>query len=152
LTTYEWLLWLHVTFAALWAGGSIMLTILGARISGTNTDERAYFISLVEWLGLRFFLPVSVLTLVFGVWLAVEGDWDFGASWISLSFVLFFASFVTGAAYIGPTSSKIVRRAEAEGADDAQAQSMTDRLMWVARVDSFVLLVIIYLMTIKPGE
>lgn len=151
MTVYESLLWLHVSFAVVWAGGDILMTILGARASRGSGEERAYFASQAEWVGLRVFTPASLLTLIFGIWLAIDGDWDFGALWISASFTLFFASFVIGAGFLGPTTGKIARRVAEFGADDAQAQTMIDRVLVVARIDSFILLAIVYLMTTKPG-
>lgn len=151
MTSYETLLWLHVSLAVLWAGGAIMLVILGARISPGDNEARAYFAAQLEWLGLRFFAPVSVLTLVFGVLLAVDGDWDFGSFWISASFLLFFASFLTGAAYLGPTSAKASRRISEHGVDDEEGQRLIGRMMLVGRIDTFVLLALIFLMTTKPG-
>jgi len=151
MTTYETLLWLHVSFAVLWVGGAIVLAVLGAKISRGNSDERVYYVSQLEWFGLRYFAPTSLLTLIFGIWLAIDGDWDFGALWISASFTLFLISFVTGAGYLGPTSAKVTRRVVEAGADDPQAQIMIERLLWVSRLDAFLLLVLIYLMTTKPG-
>jgi len=78
LNTYEMLLWLHVLFAILWVGGNVMLNLVAvrARTSGDSTQLASLFRTLA-WFGGRYFMPVSLLTLVFGFWIAAEGGWSY---------------------------------------------------------------------------
>jgi hypothetical protein len=51
----------------------------------------------VEWIGLRVFLPASIVLLLSGIGLVLEGDWGFSTMWVLLGLAAYALSVVTGA-------------------------------------------------------
>ncbi len=153
MNTYETLLWLHVLFAILWVGGNVMLNLVAirARTSGDSTQLASLFRTLA-WFGSRYFVPVSLLTLVFGFWIMAEGDWTYGDNpWIIVSLAIYAVAFLIGMLFFGPESSRIVQLLDADPAAEApDTKKRMKRYLNVAHVDASALMVIVFLMAAKP--
>ena len=148
---YELIVYVHVLSSIAWVGGAFILNLLGTRISrSTNPDELPMFGRQVEWFGLRYFLPISIVTFAAGVILTAQ-RWEFSQAWISIAMLLWLISVLMGALYIGPRSKKVAALFEAEGATSAGARAASARLFLVSRVDVVIFLVIVALMVWKPG-
>ena len=90
MSTYDWLLFLHVTGAFLFVGG---VFVAAAFNIAAQFRERPSEIALL--LGLTRFAVVvmgvgSVMTLVFGLWLVSEAPWGYGygQAWVIAAIVL----------------------------------------------------------------
>ena len=144
MNTYETLLWLHVLFAILWVGGNAMLNLVAirARTSGDSTQLASLFRTLA-WFGSRYFVPVSLLTLVFGFWIMAEGDWSYGDNpWIIVSLAIYAVAFLIGMLFFGPESNRIVQLLD--------TRKRMARYLNIAHVDASALMVIVFLMAAKP--
>ena len=98
MSTYQWLLFLHITGAFLFAGG---IVVAGAFSIVAQRRERPSEIAL--FLGLtRFALPAiavgSFMTLGFGLWLVSEAPWDYGygQAWVITAIVLWIVGNAMG--------------------------------------------------------
>lgn len=153
MTTYEMLLWLHVLFAVLWVGGNVMLNLVAirARTSGDPTQLASLFRTLA-WFGSRYFVPVSLLTLIFGFWITAEGDWSYSDNpWIVLALAIYAVAFLTGMLFFGPESQRIVKLLDTDpSVDEAVTRKRMKRYLNVAHVDASALVVIVFLMSVKP--
>jgi uncharacterized membrane protein len=92
VTTYQWLLMLHVTAAFLFVGGSVSAGILNTlAIRSEKPSETAYLLRMIRWT-----LPViglgSIAALLLGIWLWHEAGYSIGAGWIWASIVLWFVA------------------------------------------------------------
>src|SRR5262249_46503248 len=81
LSTYQWLLALHVTGAFLLVGGSVAAGVLSTMaLKRERPSEVALFLGLV-----RAAVPAiglgSLLTLVLGLWLVHEAHYSYGDFW-----------------------------------------------------------------------
>ena len=151
ITLYEWLLFLHITSVAIWIGGSMMLQVLYLRIRRTTPDRVMDFFGDVEIVGNRLFVPNSLILVALGFWLAAEGSWEIGETWIYLALGVFVASFLTGAGFLGPESGRIGKLAEERGAADSEVQSRIARFLMISRIELLFLILVILDMVIKPG-
>lgn len=152
MDTYRWLVFLHVGSAVVWVGGAVMLTMLGLRISRAGTAQQlAEFGKQVEWFGLHYFMPLSVVTLAFGIAMATDDRWSFDMLWIRLGMLGYLVTFLTGAGFLGPQSGKLAKLVEAHGVEAPESQAKLRQLLMVARLDSVVLLLIVANMALKPG-
>lgn len=153
MTTYETLLWLHVLFSILWVGGNVMLNLVAirARTSGDPMQLASLFRTLA-WFGERYFMPVSLLTLVFGFWLTAEGDWSYSDNpWLLLALGIYAIAFLVGMLFFGPESKRIVKLLDGDGAaTDTGTTKRMKRYLNVAHMDATALLVIVFLMAAKP--
>ena len=149
---YEVLKYLHISSVVVWVGGATLFNVLGTQVArANNPQEMASFGARVEWFGLRYFVPFSLLVLAFGVSMVWESEvWKFSDTWIMLGLAGIAFTIVTGAAYLGPTSGKIAKAIEG-GGNMAEVTPLINRLLWVARIDLVVLFLVIADMVFRPG-
>ncbi len=83
--TYETLLFFHILGAFLILAGAGVGTATGIAMTRTNNVRTIGTLAQLGQKAERFAnTPGGLLTFIFGTWLISEGDWDFGALWISL--------------------------------------------------------------------
>jgi uncharacterized membrane protein len=146
---YSIVKFLHVVSAVLWVGGGFVLFLLGviAERAG-NIDEKLQAIRASGQLGGRFFAPMSMLTLVFG--LIMCSFWvGFSDLWIVIGLVGYATTFSIGMFIFKPTGERMGEMLAKEGVSPAVLAS-AQRMMSVARFDYAVMLVIISDMVLKP--
>ncbi|MFT4049577.1 MAG: DUF2269 family protein [Solirubrobacterales bacterium] len=152
MTTYDLLVTGHVVGAVAWVGSGTFSHVLGERIlKRGNGDEMATFLDDLGALALRWFIPVSLLTVVCGIAAAIDGPWSFGALWIDIGLAMFVISFLIGATYLGPQSEKLAKVAESEGADSQTFRSGLKKFMTIGRFETALLWLTVIVMVIKPG-
>ena len=150
-TIYRAIVYIHILAAIAWVGGSFFLQLLGIRTArSTDPDDLPKLGRQIEWFGLRYFLPVSVVTFAAGV-ILVSQRWQFSQLWISLAMLLWLVSVIIGALYIGPRSKKVAEMFETLGATAPEARAASARLFMVSRIDLILFFVIVGLMVWKPG-
>jgi Predicted integral membrane protein (DUF2269) len=153
LTWYEWIKAGHVIAAVLWVGGDVMLLILGVRTMATKEPVRIVgFTQQIAWLSSRFFPPLVLILAALGFGLMENGDspWTYDLTWVQIAIAGWIFAFVVGAFYFSPRLGRLEKLLETRGPEDAEIQAMIQRLIWVGRFDSLVLLFIVFDMTAKP--
>jgi uncharacterized membrane protein len=149
---YEWLLFFHIAAAIVWLGGGVAIQVLAIRANRTDDPARMTTIAHeAEWFGTRIFLPSSLLVLVLGILLTIDGPWNFGQTWIVLALIGYGLSFVTGAAFLGPESGRIGNLLAAEGPDSPAVRARIQRIFLVSRIELVLLYLIVLDMVVKPG-
>ncbi len=147
MTWYEFLLFLHVTAAVIWLGGGFTFQMYGAVVRrGGDVDEIARFAGRAGVLGERMFVPASLVVVLAGVGLMIDGNWDWGRLWVVFALVTFAASFVTGLFVITPMAKKI----PVVGPATPAGQELIRRLFSVLRIDLAYMYAIVFAMTVKP--
>jgi uncharacterized membrane protein len=151
LTLYEFLLFVHIAAAVVWAGGGAMIQIFGLRVLAANDPNRlAQFGGDVERIGNRALVPASLIALVSGFALVWESEfWTIGDDWIVMGLILFAITFLAGAGFFGPESGRVKKVIETEGVHAAQGRIR--RLLMLTRIDLIVLFLIIFDMSVKPS-
>jgi Predicted integral membrane protein (DUF2269) len=105
---YELLLAIHILAAVIWVGGATSLQVLAIRATGSGDPVRmATFAGEAEWVGMRVFVPASIVVLLAGIALVLEGSWGFDQLWILIGLAGIAFSIVTGAGFIGPESGRL---------------------------------------------
>jgi uncharacterized membrane protein len=152
MSLYEFLLFMHILMAVTWVGGDIALQVLAVRATRAKDPARTASLTAdAEWMGLRVFMPASILLLVSGIWAASEGNWDFGQAWISIGFAAFLFSFFLGMTFLGPESGRIKQLVRERSYEDPEVQRRIGRILLFSRIELVVLLVAIWAMVAKPG-
>ena len=151
MTKYEIYLTFHVLMAIVWLGGGLAMSLLGWRITRSN-DGRAMaeFAKQTEWVGMRVFMPASLILLVLGFLMIHEGPWTYSMLWIDIALVGFAVTFLTGLLYLGPQGGKIGELIEAEGPESAAVKAQIRRVLFVSRLDLITLFAIAGDMLVKP--
>lgn len=152
MSLYEVLKFIHVLMAVVWVGGGIAIQVFAFRATHSKDPARTAAVAGdAEWVGLRVFMPASILLLIFGIWAASEGNWDFGKEWISIGFAAFLFSFFLGMAFLRPESGRIKRLVTDRGVEDGEVQRRISRILVFSRIELVVLIVTIWAMVAKPG-
>jgi hypothetical protein len=146
---YSIVKFLHVVSAILWVGGGFVLFLLGvlAERAG-NIEDKLLAMRASGQLGGRFFAPMSMLTLVFG--LIMCGFWvGFTELWIVIGLVGYATTFSIGMLIFKPTGERMGAMVAKDGVTPA-VLAIGQRMMSWARLDYAVMLVIIADMVLKP--
>ena len=152
MSYYELILFGHLVAAMTWLGGDVMIQLFYLRARAAGPDAVATFTKSVEWIGLRIINPTALLVVIFGVLLVIEVDgYEFSQFWISAALLMFLASAVTGAAFLGPESGRIGKLMEERGNADPEVQSRVARILFVSRIELVLLVLIVLDMVVKPG-
>ena len=149
---YEVLLFFHIAFVIVWLGAGGLLHILGYQAERANDEPAMRKITddLVA-LANTLFIPSSLLVLLFGIWLTIEGPWSFGDLWIVLGLAGFAITFLTGVLWIKPQSEAVKKTIERDGGMSAEAYFLARRMMTFARLDYVVLFLVVFDMAVKPS-
>jgi uncharacterized membrane protein len=152
MTWYETFLWLHITMAIVWIGGAVMIQAFALRILAAKDGARmAEFSRDVEFIGMRLFTPASLVLLLTGIGLVLNGNWDWGEPYISVGLVVWLLSFLTGILYLGPEGGRIAKAIDADGPESPEAQRRIGNILRYSRIELLLLLVVVFMMTVKLG-
>lgn len=149
---YDIVKFFHVLFAVTWVGAGLVIIFLVLRAA--RSSDPADIVKIARdaaWLGDHFFVPVSLLALIFGITTVLVGDWGFTDTWVLLGLVGFGLSFILGAGFLGPQSKKIHELSDEHGDTHPLVLEKVKRVLAVARVDSVILVAVVFDMIIKPG-
>jgi uncharacterized membrane protein len=105
-----------------------------------------------EWVGLRVFLPASILAVISGVSLVLNGNWGFDHLWIGFGIVGFLFSAIVGSTFIGPEAGRIKALIEREETSAPAVQSRISRVFLISRIELAILLLVVADMALKPGS
>ena len=77
---------------------------------------------------MRIFMPSSIVVLLAGIALVLEGSWGFDQLWILIGLAGIAFSIVTGAAFVGPESGRMKALLESRTFEDPEVQSRLNRI------------------------
>lgn len=147
MTWYEFLLFVHITAAVIWLGGAFTFQMYGAVVRrGGDPEEMARFAGRAGVLSERMFVPASLVVVLAGVGLMIDGNWDWGQLWVIFALVTFAASFATGLLVLAPMAKRI----PVVGPTTPAGQALIQRLFTILRIDLAFMYAIIFAMVVKP--
>jgi uncharacterized membrane protein len=157
MSLFDWLLFLHITGAFLLIGGIVVAGILNiAAIARERPSEVATLYALV-----RYAVPMIglglLMTLVIGIWLVHEAQFDYSEGWIVAAFVLWVIATALGnidGRYQRQTG-ELAARLAAEG--DAPSQELRARLrnpvaLVISYSSGLMAFAVLAIMIWKPGQ
>ena len=148
-TLDEWLVAVHILSAIVWIGGSFMTQLYALRAEA-GAIPLGPFAQQADFLGLRTFLPASLILLGTGIWL-VSRDVFTLDDWVVWGLIVIVISIVTGAGFLGPESGRIGQLVDERGDQDAEVRQRLGRLFLVSRVELALLISVVIVMVTKPG-
>lgn len=147
MTWYEFLLFVHITAAVIWLGGAFTFQMYGAVVRrGGDPEEMARFAGRAGVLSERMFVPASLVVVLAGVGLMIDGNWDWGQLWVIFALVTFAASFATGLFVLAPMAKRI----PVVGPTTPAGQALIQRLFTILLIDLAFMYAIIFAMVVKP--
>jgi len=139
---------LHVLTALAWVGGGLTLLVASGMASRAGSREGMFAgLDVMNRLGKIWFVPASLLTVVFGaVSTTLGGMW--GELWVLIGLAGFASTFLTGLLLIEPQGRRIAALLEAGRTDEAVQAG--ERLLTVSKFDYTVMLIVVADMVLKP--
>lgn len=147
---FDFWLFLHVLAAITWVGGAGAIQVFGILTKRAGDPAKtAFFIRNVSWMVMRVFLPASVLLFVSGIGLVKKGFWDWDEEFLVLGIILWAIVSLVAFGFLGRAMARAGRRLETEG-PGPQLMRTIRNLVWMSRLLLATLVVIVFLMTVKP--
>lgn len=145
---------IHVLAAVVWVGGAAASQFYAIRIQRSGDPARlAAFGKDAEWVGMRVFMPASILVLLLGIWMVVRVEfYAFGDAWILIGLGGILFSALVGSLFLGPESGRLGKLIEAEGPENPEVQRRMSRLYLVSRIELAILLLVVVDMVVRPGS
>ena len=152
MTLADTLKLVHIISVSVWIGGEIMLGILFERAQRSRDEGTLRgLLSQGDFIGKAVFNPAGIITLAAGIWLGIEGDYDFGEAWISIGFVGIAVGAILGMAFYPRVFNRGLAGIEAGGIDGSETRASLKSLRLVSTIELLVLLVVVWAMVFKPG-
>ena len=149
--SYQVALFIHILAAIAWLGGAIAVQAFAIRTIGRGDAlEIARFSSDAEKIGMRLFMPASLVVVLAGAWMIHDGPWTMADGWVSAGLGLYVLSFLTGMAFLGPEAGRISKLTDQHGAEHPDVQRRIRRVLLVSRIELVWLIAIVALMVFKP--
>ena len=148
-TLDDWLVAIHILCAVIWVGGAFTTQMHAIRAQRGGAVPIAAFARDSEFVGMRVFLPASLILLATGIWL-ISRDVFTLDQWNVWGLIVIGLSIVTGAGFLGPESGRIGQLMTERGPDDPEAVRRLDRLFLVSRVELLLLISVVLVMALKP--
>jgi uncharacterized membrane protein len=153
MSAYEWLLAVHILAVVVWVGGGFTMQFLTTRVASSNDPVRmAALAGDTEWIGLHVYMPASIVTLIAGISLVINGHWGWDHFWILFGLFGIFFSAIVGATFLGPEAGRIKKLIEEHGPSAPAVRARMDRIFLVSRIELVILLLVVADMALKPGS
>ena len=117
----------------------------------TDGEALGKIVDNTAHLGNRLFIPASLVTLVMGIALTIDGPWSLGHLWVALGLAGFLATFLTGVLVMKPRGDAIAEIRRREGRMTPAATYEARRMLVLGRTDYLVLSLVVVDMAIKPS-
>ena len=147
---YDAIKYVHILAAIVWVGGAFTVQLLAIRAE--RSPDPADLPRLgreIAVIGQRVFLPASLILFIAGL-ILVSQRWAFTQLWVSLAILLWLASALTGALYLGPRSGKIGKLFATEGPSSVAGRALLGQVFLVSRLELVSFAVLVFLMVFKP--
>jgi uncharacterized membrane protein len=157
ITFHSILVFIHVTAAVVGLGATFALAVafpLAVRVGDPRALLFMHRLSLEVTRKLAS--PALLVILITGIWQAADGDFDFGAPWISAAFVIVIILGGLQGGYFTRTDRKLIAMVEGELANgatelSAEYQKEANREGAMGALTGLLIVIAVFLMVTKPG-
>ena len=149
-TLDDWLVAIHILCAVIWVGGAFVTQLHAVRAQHGGAVSIGPFARDSEFIGMRTFLPASLILLGTGIWLVSRDVFQL-EEWTVWGLIVIGLSIVTGAGFLGPESGRIGQLVAERGDEDPEVQRRLGRIFLVSRIELVLLISVVLVMTLKPG-
>jgi uncharacterized membrane protein len=141
----------HVLGAVIWVGGGVSIMIHAIRGQRAYKPEDIVTVAKqAAFMGEKVFAPVGLLTFLMGIAMMLNTNWGWGHFWIVAGLIGYASTFIVGIAILSPLAKKIDESAEENGPTHPETIALIERIMFIARFDVAVLMLVVLDMVTKP--
>lgn len=152
MTLHEFYKTIHVLAAVAWVGATIVSQVHSAWVARRKRqDDFAHFIEFQAFLGNRYYAPLTLVVIVSGIAMVLDGPSNFSDAWIVIGIAIWIVSVAIGAGYLGPQGEKVKEGLAAGGPPDTVLQQRINRIKFASQAELVILIAVVADMVIKPG-
>ena len=141
----------HVLGAVIWVGGGVSIMIHAIRGQRAYKPEDIVTVAKqAAFMGEKVFAPVGLITFLMGIAMMINTSWGWGHFWIVVGLIGYASTFIVGIAILSPMAKKIDESAEKNGPTHPETIALIERIMFIARFDVAVLMLVVLDMVTKP--
>lgn len=142
---------IHVTFAVLWVGGGLVLTILALRAErGMDPNDIVNIARYAAFVGERIFAPAGLIVFLMGIAMMINTNWGWGKFWVIVGLLGYAATFLTGIGVLNPLTKQINASSAEHGPTAPATIALIKKTLLIVRIDVAVLLIVVLDMVTKP--
>jgi uncharacterized membrane protein len=148
MTLRNVLLTLHIFFAIVIIGWLVMQSMVVPGMIRRGPSSAGFVRAAANFE--KRIGPTSAIVFLIGIWLVLRDGHDgieFSDGWVGAAMLLFIATAVIGAVFIGGAEERAAEKLEAGEPANAEAA----RISMLGGISTLFLLTIVYLMVAKPG-
>ena len=124
--------------------------MIGVRLIRANPELLRPMLKTFDWVVNRTILPASLVVLIFGILLVLEGQYKFEQTFVIVGIIGAVSTIVIGTGFLSPRMRKQEEIWDEHGDPSEIATRALSRTMLIARIDLVVLFVVIGTMVFKP--
>jgi uncharacterized membrane protein len=141
----------HVLGAVIWVGGGVSIMIHAIRGQRAYKPEDIVTVAKqAAFMGEKVFAPVGLITFLMGIAMMINTNWGWGHFWIVAGLIGYASTFIVGVAILSPMAKKIDESAEKNGPTHPETIALIEKIMFIARFDVAVLMLVVLDMVTKP--
>ena len=154
ITALEISVWIHITAALVGFGATFAEAVTFPVAMKLDKRHLPYVHKLQLFINQRFATPALVVILITGLYQVSEGNWSFGDTWISATFLIVIILGGLLGAYFVPTDRRLFDQITKELADTGEPSK--EYLAEVRRegvlgtITGILIVVALFLMVTKP--
>ncbi|MCB1246279.1 MAG: DUF2269 family protein [Acidimicrobiia bacterium] len=147
---YNWVLFAHIIGATVWFGGAVAYESLSAvaKRTGDPAEYTRYMYSAGQASG-RVMPVAALITLVFGVWLVLDGVYEFSDVFVSIGFAAVIIGLGMGLFVMMPKGKRFMELVDANGFDDPQAYTIASQIGMADHLQTLVVAIAMFAMVFK---
>ncbi len=160
ISVYNVVLFVHIAAVVLAFGVTFSFPIAMSVARKGYARHMSFFHRMQAVIGGRLIGPLGGLVFLAGLYLAIEGPYDFGDPWIGITLLFLIVILGVGGGYIGPREERLAGMAErdiaaspAEGAVSfgRDYERLFAQVRGATLAMNALILIAIFLMVTKPG-
>ena len=160
ISFYNVMLFIHIAAVVLAFGVTFSFPIVMAVARKRYERHLGFYHRAQALIGSRLIGPLGTLVLLAGLYLAIEGPYEFGDPWIGSTLLLLIIILGVGGGYLGPREERLAEMADRDIAASPSGGAVRfgedyERVFGQVRTATLVLnaliLISIFLMVTKPG-
>lgn len=152
MSLLDFFVFAHVAGAICWVGSNTILQLLGKRLLDRgNGGETQNFVGDLVYLTPRWFIPISLWTVAFGIATTIDANLSFGDFWISAGMTMFIVSFLIGLLFLGPQSERVKKIGDEQGPETSAYGEAVAKFLLGSRIELGLLWLTVFVMVVKPG-
>jgi uncharacterized membrane protein len=159
VTFYNLVLFVHITSAIVGFGVTFAYPVIFAALRPKDLSHAPWFHRVQGDVGKRVISPAAGLILLSGLYLTWKSAYDFGDAFVGAGIAIIVILMGLGGAFFSRKEDQLVEFAErdlaaglgAEGSLSEEYERINRQVAMVGMLSSFLVLVAVFLMVVKPG-